>query len=143
MYGPGQLDALIFNVATIPPIVCRVTAFIVDHFLQVWISPPGSIHGVTESLHIFSTIQSITSTGNGYPRKGQKSKPKRQNRARERKERKEKSKSKPKAKNDARDDVFGLRHVGDPRQSLGNDCVDTSKGCDGFKEAQDDLKGQD
>ncbi|GJW82209.1 retrovirus-related pol polyprotein from transposon TNT 1-94 [Tanacetum coccineum] len=32
--------------------------------------------------------------GNGYPRKGQKSKPKRQNRARERKERKEKSKSK-------------------------------------------------
>ncbi|GJW80371.1 reverse transcriptase domain-containing protein [Tanacetum coccineum] len=34
-------------------------------------------------------------SGNGYPRKGQKSKPKRQNRARERKERKEKSKSKP------------------------------------------------
>ncbi|GJR57957.1 hypothetical protein Tco_1500119 [Tanacetum coccineum] len=33
--------------------------------------------------------------GNGYPRKGQKSKPKRQNRARERKKRKEKSKSKP------------------------------------------------
>ncbi|GKF09414.1 hypothetical protein Tco_0043638, partial [Tanacetum coccineum] len=37
-------------------------------------------------------------TGNGYPRKGQKSKPKRQNRARERKERKEKSKSKPSQK---------------------------------------------
>ncbi|GKB69733.1 hypothetical protein Tco_0931145, partial [Tanacetum coccineum] len=36
--------------------------------------------------------------GNGYPRKGQKSKPKRQNRARERKERKEKSKSKPSQK---------------------------------------------
>ncbi|GJR28770.1 hypothetical protein Tco_1105002 [Tanacetum coccineum] len=36
--------------------------------------------------------------GNGYPRKGQKSKPKRQNRARERKERGEKSKSKPKVK---------------------------------------------
>ncbi|GJQ89212.1 reverse transcriptase domain-containing protein [Tanacetum coccineum] len=35
---------------------------------------------------------------NGYPRKGQKSKPKRQNRARERKERKEKSKSKPSQK---------------------------------------------
>ncbi|GJV06366.1 putative ribonuclease H-like domain-containing protein [Tanacetum coccineum] len=37
-------------------------------------------------------------SGNGYPRKGQKSKPKRQNRARERKERKEKSKSKPSQK---------------------------------------------
>ncbi|GKC20229.1 hypothetical protein Tco_1022379 [Tanacetum coccineum] len=36
--------------------------------------------------------------GNGYLRKGQKSKPKRQNRARERKERKEKSKSKPSQK---------------------------------------------
>ncbi|GJR84819.1 hypothetical protein Tco_0155604 [Tanacetum coccineum] len=35
---------------------------------------------------------------NGYPRKGQNSKPKRQNRARERKERKEKSKSKPSQK---------------------------------------------
>ncbi|GJS79373.1 hypothetical protein Tco_0729254 [Tanacetum coccineum] len=32
--------------------------------------------------------------GNGYPRKGQKSKPKRQNQARERKEREAKSKSK-------------------------------------------------
>ncbi|GJZ21752.1 hypothetical protein Tco_0558791 [Tanacetum coccineum] len=36
--------------------------------------------------------------GNGYPRKGQKSKPKRQNRAREQKERKEKLKSKPSQK---------------------------------------------
>ncbi|GKA00059.1 hypothetical protein Tco_0672609 [Tanacetum coccineum] len=36
--------------------------------------------------------------GNGYLRKGQKSKPKRQNQARERKERKEKSKSKPSQK---------------------------------------------
>ncbi|GJY19360.1 hypothetical protein Tco_0390851 [Tanacetum coccineum] len=35
--------------------------------------------------------------GNGYPRKGQKSKPKRQNRARERKERERKDKSKPKS----------------------------------------------
>ncbi|GKC98749.1 hypothetical protein Tco_1169024, partial [Tanacetum coccineum] len=34
-----------------------------------------------------------TMSGNGYPRKGQKSKPKRQNQARERKERKKKSKS--------------------------------------------------
>ncbi|GJR82174.1 hypothetical protein Tco_0152959 [Tanacetum coccineum] len=30
-----------------------------------------------------------------------------------------------------------------PRQSLGNDCVDTIKGCDGFKEAQVRIEGQD
>ncbi|GJZ94453.1 hypothetical protein Tco_0666656, partial [Tanacetum coccineum] len=42
----------------------------------------------------FSLKESPVVTGNGYPRKGQKSKPKRQNRARERKERKEKSKLK-------------------------------------------------
>ncbi|GJY37639.1 hypothetical protein Tco_0424003 [Tanacetum coccineum] len=42
--------------------------------------------------------ETIKVTGNGYLRKGQKSKPKRQNRARERKERKEKSKSKPSQK---------------------------------------------
>ncbi|GKA56290.1 retrovirus-related pol polyprotein from transposon TNT 1-94 [Tanacetum coccineum] len=45
-----------------------------------------------------STSKGIQFLGNGYPRKGQKSKPKRQNRARERKERKEKSKSKPSQK---------------------------------------------
>ncbi|GJZ96294.1 reverse transcriptase domain-containing protein, partial [Tanacetum coccineum] len=69
--------------------------------------------------------------GNGYLRKGQKSKPKRQNRAREQKEREEKSKIKAKSKSL---DTLAIQ---------GNDCVDTSKGCDGFKEAQDDLKGQD
>ncbi|GJS52534.1 hypothetical protein Tco_0625896 [Tanacetum coccineum] len=39
-------------------------------------------------------VTSLMDTGNGYLRKGQKSKPKRQNQARERKERKRKVKSK-------------------------------------------------
>ncbi|GKE51043.1 zinc finger, CCHC-type containing protein [Tanacetum coccineum] len=43
------------------------------------------------------------------------------------------------AKRNARDGVLGL----DTLAIQGNDCVDTSKGCDRFKEAQDDLKGQD
>ncbi|GKA34891.1 putative ribonuclease H-like domain-containing protein [Tanacetum coccineum] len=45
-----------------------------------------------------SSLEAEHDSGNGYLRKGQKSKPKRQNRARERKERKEKSKSKPSQK---------------------------------------------
>ncbi|GKB70841.1 hypothetical protein Tco_0932253 [Tanacetum coccineum] len=47
----------------------------------------------TESRYMDDLALNSFILGNGYPRKGQKSKPKRQNRAREQKERKEKSKT--------------------------------------------------
>ncbi|GJS26489.1 hypothetical protein Tco_0487109 [Tanacetum coccineum] len=66
-------------------------------FLRPWLRCVGPLQAnyVLREIHKGSCSMHA---GNGYPRKGQKSKPKRQNRARERKEREEKSKSKPKVK---------------------------------------------
>ncbi|GJT79787.1 hypothetical protein Tco_1054129 [Tanacetum coccineum] len=78
-------------------------------------------------------------TCNGYLRKRQKSKPKRQNPEETEEQKELLKKSLKKLSKNARDDVLGL----DMLAIQGNDFADTSKGCDGFKEAQDDLKGQD